>query len=130
MIRLPDDMFPYRVPVTTTKSQKNPLPTTHTECKVNIDQPDPNHEKACTIPDKEIKEHGEKEKDTSEDTKQREHDQDDKYCDVTHHFSQNKPPRTLEDSVAELFHQGIYQSHLAVVIKVLHSFEQLISCPY
>lgn len=82
MIRLPDDMFP--------------------------DQPDPNHETACTIPDKEIKEHGEKEKDTSEDTKQREHDQDDKYCDVTHHFSQNKPPRTLEDSVAELFHQGIY----------------------
>ncbi|CAI9267499.1 unnamed protein product [Lactuca saligna] len=57
MIRLPDDMFPYRVPVTTTKSQKNLLPTAHTECKVNIDQPDPNHEKACTIPDKEIKEH-------------------------------------------------------------------------
>ncbi|CAI9296574.1 unnamed protein product [Lactuca saligna] len=63
------------------------------------------HEKACTIPDKEIKEHDEKEKDTSEDTEQREHDQDDKYCDVTHHFSQNKPPRTLEDSVVELFHQ-------------------------
>ncbi|CAI9284406.1 unnamed protein product [Lactuca saligna] len=80
--------------------------------------PDPDHEKAPTIPDKEIKEHGEKEKDTSEYTEQREHDQDDKYCDVTHHFSQNKPPRTLEDFVAELFHQDVHGQMLCLPEKV------------
>ncbi|CAI9284849.1 unnamed protein product [Lactuca saligna] len=83
-----------------------------------IGQPDPDHEKACTIRDKEIKEHGEKEKDTSEDTEQIEHDQEDKYCDMTYHFSQNEPPCTLEDSVAELFHQDVHGQMLCLRKKV------------
>ncbi|KAL7610919.1 hypothetical protein Lser_V15G11480 [Lactuca serriola] len=101
------------------KEFTNFLPnSSHTECKVNVDQPDPDHEKACTIPDKENKAHGEKQKDTSEDTEQREHDQDDKDCDVTHYFTQNKPPRTLEDSVAELFHQDVHGQMLCLREKV------------
>ena len=57
--------------------------------------------------DQEHKKHGEKEKHTCEDTERSEHHPDDRDCDRMHHFTQHKPVRTLEDSVAELFHQGI-----------------------
>ncbi|KAI3502431.1 hypothetical protein L1887_30500 [Cichorium endivia] len=89
------------------------------ECKVNIDRPDTDHEKESIITDKDHRTpHGEKQKDTSEDTEQREHEQDDKDCDEAHQFTQHKPSHTLEDSVAELFHQDVHGQMLCLREKV------------
>lgn len=57
--------------------------------------------------DKEHRGHDEKETDTSEDTELKEHHTDDKDSDETH--TKQTLDRTLEDSVAELFHQGFFQ---------------------
>ncbi|KAJ9549153.1 hypothetical protein OSB04_021696 [Centaurea solstitialis] len=82
------------------------------------EKPDAEHEKECIMADKEHKKHGEKEKDTGEDTERREHHPDDRDCDRTHHFTQHNPVRTLEDSVAELFHQDVHGQMLCLREKV------------
>ncbi|XP_076902089.1 paired amphipathic helix protein Sin3-like 4 isoform X2 [Bidens hawaiensis] len=70
---------------------------TYVESKVNIDRTDPVHEKRCVGADKET--------DTSEDTELKEHNPDDKDC-------------TLEDTVAELFHQDLHGQMLRLREKV------------
>lgn len=79
----------------------------HDECKDSVDRPDSDHEKRCIMDNKEHKRQGEKETDTSADTELKEHHSDDRECDEMHRFTKNKTAHTLEDSVAELFHQGI-----------------------
>ncbi|KAJ0652273.1 putative transcription regulator Others family [Helianthus annuus] len=82
----------------------------HVERKVSVDRTDPVHEKGCVAADKET--------DTSEDTELKEHNSDVKDCDGMQHFTQHKPARTLEDSVAELFHQDLHGQMLCLREKV------------
>ncbi|XP_076924654.1 paired amphipathic helix protein Sin3-like 4 [Bidens hawaiensis] len=70
---------------------------TYVESKVNIDRTDPVHEKGCVGADKET--------DTSDNTELKEHNPDDKDC-------------TLEDTVAELFHQDLHGQMLRLREKV------------
>ncbi|KAI7731827.1 hypothetical protein M8C21_028780 [Ambrosia artemisiifolia] len=77
------------------------------ESKDNVDRADAVHEKGRVVADKET--------DTSEDTELKEHNSNDKDCDGTH---QHKPARTLEDSVAELFHQDLHGQMLCLREKV------------
>ncbi|KAK9064528.1 hypothetical protein SSX86_015910 [Deinandra increscens subsp. villosa] len=71
---------------------------------------DPVHERGCVTADKET--------DTSEDTELKEHNPNDKDSDGMHHFTQHKPAPTLEDSVAELFHQDLHDQMLRLREKV------------
>ncbi|KAI3824945.1 hypothetical protein L1987_06418 [Smallanthus sonchifolius] len=80
------------------------------ECKVNVDRTDLVHERGCVVADKET--------DKSEDTELKEHNPVDKDCDGMHHFTQHKPVPTLEDSVAELFHQDMHGQMLRLREKV------------
>ncbi|KAI3729079.1 hypothetical protein L6452_17727 [Arctium lappa] len=112
-----DDRSSPAVTIGPLQSEKKTV-ASHAECKVSVDQPDPDHEKGCIMADKEHKRHGEKEKDTWKDTEHREHHPDDRDCDRMHHFTQHKPARTLEDSVAELFHQDVHGQMLCLREKV------------
>ncbi|GJZ69507.1 paired amphipathic helix protein Sin3-like protein 3, partial [Tanacetum coccineum] len=88
----------------------------HAECKSSVERPEPDHEKRSIMADKELSRHDEKETDTSEDTEIREHHTDDKDCDETH--TKQILDRTLEDSVAELFHQDLHGQMLCLREKV------------
>ncbi|XP_024995556.1 paired amphipathic helix protein Sin3-like 3 isoform X2 [Cynara cardunculus var. scolymus] len=112
-----DGRSPPAVAIGPLQSEKKTV-ASHAECKVSVDQSDPDHEKGCIMADKEQKRHGEKEKDTWENTEHREHHSDDRDCDRMHHLTQHKPAHTLEDSVAELFHKDVHGQMLCLREKV------------
>nr|XP_043639011.1 paired amphipathic helix protein Sin3-like 3 isoform X2 [Erigeron canadensis] len=90
----------------------------HTEGKVSVDRPDSDHEKGCIVVDKEHRRNDEKETDTSEETELRENHLDDKDSDGINRFTQHEHVHTLEDSLAELFHQDVHGQMLCLREKV------------
>ncbi|KAK1423048.1 hypothetical protein QVD17_18342 [Tagetes erecta] len=106
---LHDDRSSPAVTMRSLKSEKIAF-ASHVECKINIDRTDPILEKRCAVADKET--------DTSEDMELKEHNPDDKDCDEMRHSTKHKPALTLEDSVAELFHQDLHGQMLRLREKV------------
>ncbi|GKG10346.1 hypothetical protein Tco_0341746, partial [Tanacetum coccineum] len=88
----------------------------HAECKSSVERPEPDHRKRNIMANKEHNRHDEKETNTSEDTKVREHYTDDLDCDEIH--TKQILDRILEDSVAELFNQDLHGLMLCLREKV------------
>ncbi|KAL8228939.1 hypothetical protein R6Q57_013839 [Mikania cordata] len=104
-----DDRISPAVSIRSLQFEKATAVASHVDCKVSIDRSDPVHESGCVMADKET--------DTSEDTELKDQNPDDKDCDGNH-FTQHKSAPTLEDSVAELFHQDLHGQMLCLREKV------------
>ncbi|GJS68223.1 paired amphipathic helix protein Sin3-like protein 4 isoform X2 [Tanacetum coccineum] len=101
----------YKDLISESQASTNRATASHAECKSSVERPEPDHEKR-SMTDKEHSRHDEKESDTSGDTELREHHTDDKDCDKTH--TKQILDHTLEDSIAELFHQDLHGQMLCL----------------